>query len=897
MPPSALAMRTRQKQGFDTARLTPRIDQQQLATSLIDILSRADHAYLEAPTGFGKTVVLALAASSLNPERVIYLAHTTDLVDQFERSLEQFHDSHIIADQRAWTCMTWQAYFRQYKKGVGLSGSDHQSSELIIVDECHRGGSITGSIKTFTAIKESGSKIIWCSATPWRLDEDVLGPRFNHTAHMPLSTAFRLGLLNQTNLVRIDCGLRLRGAVAQLERTTGRSMAHLSASALDIEGDTASQTYQQLEEEVQAILNRPIRTSDVSTITRHRWRLMADLYLTQHYDQQAIFWLPNQKLARDCAAYISERLPLHHRAEAIVTDQRATVAEQENTISAKALFLEPGGPVRVACVVFRLREGFDAPSLALGFDCSWSPRDLRNAVQKIGRLTRIAPNKPVSTYYYAVDVKTIAGTRQQQMFRTYVEAVRDALQSNHADARFAAEALLEADAIHAAMNNNAPTPSPQIARVPDLYPTRHSTSVRAAIPLFSFEHASGYQEISRTLLDKAFVDASTPFNDLDIRSEATEFIEALRNETNDVNLYRARTVITAIADQRSPHYAPDLAITFATFRRDLAKAWKIWVPQVDEKSKHHIDRIILQSYDMTAEQALKEALKFLDQIGPNAPTAVLSDDAIRVIMATCNRKSSRFDFVVCKRLHLENPAIASVLKLKLKPETLAMLELETEIANLVLAGAPRPSQKTPEGQRFTRVLTQGQRGYRPDIARRFLEAKLYRDKRQQIEERKAETARAIEKIIGGLERGEPPPPRGTPERRRLDGWLSPGTRKTRQDLRDRVAACQPNLIPRGVTYAERDSSRSERVQDFIDYWRTNQRLPPSNHRLAMHMQRWRKAKFWPEVRARFVAADPQLAFAIEKLATRDSGDNLSTKTEQHSYKCNQQRHSKQPVLV
>lgn len=71
-------------------------------------------------------------------------------------------------------------------------------------------------------------------------------------------------------------------------------------------------------------------------------------------------------------------------------------------------------------------------------------------------------------------------------------------------------------------------------------------------------------------------------------------------------------------------------------------------------------------------------------------------------------------------------------------------------------------------------------------------------------------------IVWCIEGGGPVPRQGTPDRRRLSSWLSPFGAKTNHEVRQRIAECRPALMPWGVSYQERETSRQRRLDEVVD---------------------------------------------------------------------------------
>jgi superfamily II DNA or RNA helicase len=757
----------------------PRADQFRLAAQVANILETSGHAYLEAPTGSGKTLTMALIGEQWTQQIKIYLAHSVDIVEQTSRQLSAFAAAGLIANRSSWRCATWQSYREAVRRGrlkdlVGTAGP-----ELVFVDECHIGGSDRReSNLSFEAVRQGARKVVWVSATPWDVNEEVLGIREGASAVLGMQEAFDLELLNATDIVRIDCGLKLRAAVAQLEKRSGTAFSSLAKQSFVVDQDCAELAFEDLSGQVEQLLDRSLRPSDVSTIVRHRIRLLADVYLQRHMSERAMFWLPNQAYARECAQYIGDRLPRGETAEAIIHDPGNSVAEAEYAIAARENFARADGTVRVACVVFRLREGFDSPGLRLGFDCSWSPRNLRATVQKIGRLTRKAPGKARSQYYYAVDVKTVAGARSRQISDTFLGGVQAAFQSDVPSAQFTAEAIIEAGAIADAMNGN---PGPR----PRSFLSQRAWSgegiAQAHVPLFEFDQVTGYAEVSRATLDAAFVKPDAP------------------------------------PDERADQF---------------------------------------------------RILCFFEAIEAGQAANGLHRDITNAVRRCCCKLEESYDLQIVRRLNRAAPDLARAWRCVLTPSVLERMDRDDAIVAAIEAGGPKPPQSSPEGQRFSRALNSTARFFRPDLAARMAALGQYEPKLERQARQKRETEENIERIVGSIERGEDPPRQGTADRQRLTGWLSPFGLKTRDDVRQRIERVRPDLMPKGISYAERDASRRAKQLEVIAWVAEHKTIPPARSEPGRLLRSWIKlepsflAAFFEELQA--AAMPERLKFDIKR---------------------------------
>ena len=134
-------------------------------------------------TGLGKTFVAAEAMrriASINPIRVLVLAHTNSLVYQLEKSFWPF----LTPEQ---STLVWNGYehpdmsrgydfvfacidtvYESYQKNITYD------FDAIIIDECHHAGSASYRklLEFYDAGKTNGPFLLGLTATPWRPDEN-----------------------------------------------------------------------------------------------------------------------------------------------------------------------------------------------------------------------------------------------------------------------------------------------------------------------------------------------------------------------------------------------------------------------------------------------------------------------------------------------------------------------------------------------------------------------------------------------------------------------------------------------------------------------------------------------------------------------------------------------------
>lgn len=178
---------------------TPRPYQAQCVAAIHDALRKYKSTLVVKATGLGKTVTVSLAARDWLAQgphyRVLLIAHRGELIWQSKEKLEAVCDERVevdMADMRADArgtlfgqgsrifCASVQTLYREGRLRR-YSADDHW---LIIVDEAHH---CTPRNKTYSAILDhfaarTQAKILGCTATPDRADEEALGQVFESVA-------------------------------------------------------------------------------------------------------------------------------------------------------------------------------------------------------------------------------------------------------------------------------------------------------------------------------------------------------------------------------------------------------------------------------------------------------------------------------------------------------------------------------------------------------------------------------------------------------------------------------------------------------------------------------------------------------------------------------------------
>lgn len=539
--------------------------QESLARQLLRILRDGTHAYLEAPTGTGKTLIIALVAEKAGIKDVIYVVHERDLVDQTSREIAAFQIAGLISDKIRWQFITWQRYASIVARSPE---SFPKNGHLAIVDECHMGGvkqRLLSPKKAFPAIKKHARKVLWVSATPWKLDEAIMGARKGHTAFYSYEEAYETDLLNRTDLIRVDCSLNLQFKF-HADDYRARDFYNSETKKFTVKGMSADATFEQLSDYVKELADRGLRTTDVPALVAFRWRLMAQLYAQQHEGEKAIFWLPTKAHARDCATYINKIMKTPGYAAPILGEQPNT---QQKAEAEEALtnWRRPVGDVKVACVVYRLREGFDYPALAIGFDCAWNPYNYRSTVQKVGRLIRRSIGKPTSKFYYAVDAVSIAAAN-----RSFAAAFLDRLGETYKpeSLTLSANALADAAAMNEALMGTAPIKV--VAPVITNHRLRGAPVLTARIPMFDIVSAKGVNIGQHVSLHEMF------------KSKAKDEIDTIVDEIiRGKRPWPGTYGKTPESAKLRPYLSPSNDCYRVDLRQRLINA-RILVPRVDKSS-------------------------------------------------------------------------------------------------------------------------------------------------------------------------------------------------------------------------------------------------------------------------------------------------------------------------
>jgi superfamily II DNA or RNA helicase len=377
-------------------RTKPHQWQKAAVASLDSILESSDHAYLQAPTGVGKTfAILMHGEQSAIPGYRVIIIGTSQITNQhrktftnagFRQKSDSAFDYVSSKTGQQWLITTWQSIARSPEKFRRRS-----KCGILYFDECHLGGSSAANV-SYGRIVETlkPRKRVMVSATTNVVSEKLLGIRDGHSYVYTLSEAYQDDLLNPVDIVEVQTGLTAE--IKRIEAGLGESMENIEELT---DTSLAGLAVKLKAKKVAA----PDEIAEAARkIIEYRHHAMIDLYLANHKGQSAIFWSPNIDAAKRAAEHFASRTKICGE-----TVHSKLGSEAEDRIT---LFRNEG--IKVVFAVAMLQEGFDMPELALSFDCRFHRQINKNRIarmlQRIGRLTRKAKGKPRSRYYVAPDL-------------------------------------------------------------------------------------------------------------------------------------------------------------------------------------------------------------------------------------------------------------------------------------------------------------------------------------------------------------------------------------------------------------------------------------------------------------------------------------------------------------
>lgn len=167
--------------------------QQKIVDEVLSNFKRVNKQMIVVPTGGGKTVIFCRIAQILGLKTIV-LAHTKELVYQCQKTARMMH----VEDMDVTTVQSVS------RRTDALGAYD-----LLIVDECHRGGS-KSYLKCINEFKEK--KVIGVTATPFRTDQTKLLEIFGEKIQpLTLLDMINADLLCDFEGFRVRTNVSLRG--------------------------------------------------------------------------------------------------------------------------------------------------------------------------------------------------------------------------------------------------------------------------------------------------------------------------------------------------------------------------------------------------------------------------------------------------------------------------------------------------------------------------------------------------------------------------------------------------------------------------------------------------------------------------------------------------------------
>ena len=489
--------------------------QQRMATELQAIHSFSYHAYAQAPTGVGKTYMMALYGEDFvqgDGVRLIIVGRK-DLVSQHQRALKELYKEGKLQDLSRWMVITWQAATRIAKNGeYHPLFSKACNPDILFFDECHLGGS-SSKAKSIPIIKFGLKPSLWLnvSATTWDVNEGILGKREGFLSSLSYEEAYKEGYLNPVVLNRVDVGMEMTLKAKKIEEMTGIPFYKL-----------AEKTPEEVASELKRIGRKEgvsITARDVEDVVYFRIRTLIELYAEYHIGEKAIFWTPNTHYVEYARTYF-DKVMVRKKGKGVWSHAFYSKNDYADNAKVRDDFVN-NDTKRVMFVCHMLTEGFDFPELSLLFDASFNPSNIRRMLQKIGRALRIIYGwnvgygwkKPVSQFYYAVDVRHMLSHSGRQLL------IRDDFQTpgslqglSDSDIRFGTEAIADRMALIQSVDGEG---KEEDFSVTDAPVTVESVGVEdvdgeekqvrvARIPFFEVEDVSGKENRGRMAFRDVF---------------------------------------------------------------------------------------------------------------------------------------------------------------------------------------------------------------------------------------------------------------------------------------------------------------------------------------------------------------------------------------------------------
>jgi hypothetical protein len=692
--------------------------QKPLIAELTKIAKKHGGAYLQMPTGTGKTASGLESVKKLGKGKIVWLAGSVNLIAQTWRSYRRvFHDD-VVDDNRFKTesskignryeddrvlITTWQS-FRD-------SEDFHERFKVsvLVFDEIHFGGSHDGN--SFRKCRENAEAKyeLYLSATPWDVNPNNFRvPQTRKTtALLTMEAAFRLGLLNEVVLVQVHTGNKLKlKLIAELEEFHGKPMEVL-------ENEDIVELAKNCKDEKVALRH----SHSLRMLIESRIRSLVDVFMEERVGQkkipQAIMYVPQVKYIEYARAYLESKLEerLGELPPMCVAGIHGEASEYLVPFTAQKTVTLKGVkyyPPRIAITCKMMVEGTDIPPLENILDCNFKPTNLRDFTQKGGRTTRVFEGKRTSWVAYGMDASYFTAGKSNMVVSPDIldehikdycppedeEAVREALNvaagMQIADKLSHSEDALESDELVEVGVPTVKTFDFEDVEILDSAEERLIEELPGArkvkvteVPLYCVGRASGHKKLPAKKMSE-LLSAPTGAHNSDLKKAqliALAKSGAKRPDSDTTQLGRA---ISHYTRESSASYDPEFDKTIRLLRPD-------WFINTSELRKHELLQLAKSNVSRLPQKYLKRFgyytnvrspyydAKFVlevRKIRPDwfiKPTAIAKSQLITLAKSSAKRPqkgdplAGRLSSYVCKTSDTYDPEFDKTIRL-LRPD-------------------------------------------------------------------------------------------------------------------------------------------------------------------------------------------------------------------------------------
>lgn len=334
--------------------------QEKSIKELIELYKTGDYAYLQMPTGTGKTFTAMQLLIQLGVKKVLWLVGSVELVKQTK----------AIAHTGV-NVMTWQYAY--------LHIEELDDYDFLVIDEVHFGGKSrdgTSFKKILSACEKY--KRLYISASPWDLNYEMLGEIEGRVAAYYIDEAYYDGNIPDMEMHQIRAGKQAE--VSEIEKQCGVDLEYLES----LEDAKLTAFLRERDLDINNFHN-------IRSIACNRVDFLVREYIKSGGGKQAVLFTPNTSIIKYAVSVLSKYNITNNSISHLMSNTSDTISE----------FKSRGFSILVVCNM--LNFGFDMPNLSLALDGCYSKSVSRN-YQKLGRLLRKHPGKEVARYVYARDL-------------------------------------------------------------------------------------------------------------------------------------------------------------------------------------------------------------------------------------------------------------------------------------------------------------------------------------------------------------------------------------------------------------------------------------------------------------------------------------------------------------